>query len=288
MPRRTARESPEDATAVNSRRMIVALIAALLISGACTLLLGRGIGTKPAPAAPTVKYVVAAQPIAAGEVVKTAFLKTVSWPASRPLHGAFHKIAGVTGRPALYPIAAGQPLVEADLAPPGEGLGLAAHIPDGMRAVALRTDDVVAVGGFIYPGSHVDVLVTYRVTSNSQPVTAVVLQNVTVLATGQKTEPDPKGKPTSVSIVTLLLTPAQAERAVLASTQGAIHFVLRNGVDQKHILEAPVDLAQLAGNSRPDARRARRSRPHRSPGKIRPAPYTVETILGNHTEKTSF
>lgn len=274
---------------MNSRRLVMALVAALAISGACTLLIGHRLDRKAsAPPPAQVTYVVAAKPIAAGEVVQAASLRQVAWPKNLPLQGGFHRMAGVTGRAALYPVAPGEPVLSADLAAPGSGLGIATRIPQGMRAVALRTNDVVAVGGFIYPGSHVDVLVTYSVTSGAAPVTATVLENAQVLATGQQTEPNPKGNPTSVDIVTLLLTPRQAELAVMASEKGAIHFVLRNGGDQKQIATAPVDLAQLAqfpgmaSGQRSGARRRKRA------AKPKPAPYTVETILGNHTETTSF
>lgn len=268
--------------------MLVALVAALVISGACTLLLSRRMAAKkPPPAVPTLTYVVAAKPIAAGELVTAASLKDISWPQTSPLQGGFQNVAGVTGRTTIYPVAAGEPILNADLAAPGSGLGIVTHIPKGMRAVALSTDDVVAVGGFIYPGSHVDVLVTYDIGHSSEPVTAIVLQDVEVLATGQQTEPNPKGKPTHVNIVTLLLTPEQAEKAVLASARGAIHFVLRNGADQKQVKVPPVDLAQLVNLSGLQARPSGTGRVRR-PAKPRPAPYTVETILGNRMERTSF
>lgn len=273
---------------MNSRRMGMALVAALATSGACTLWIGHRLDRKPAPPAPEVTYVVAAKPIAAGEVVQAASLKQVAWPRNLPLQGGFQRMASVTGRATLYPVAPGEPVLSADLAAPGSGLGIAARIPQGMRAVALRTNDVVAVGGFIYPGSHVDVLVTYRATNSAVPATATVLENAEVLATGKHMEPDPKGKPASVNIVTLLLTPVQAELAVLASEKGAIHFVLRNGGDHKQVATAPVDLNELArlpgfsaASHSAGHRRARMAAP-------KPAPYTVETILGNHTETTSF
>ncbi|MGC8548263.1 MAG: Flp pilus assembly protein CpaB [Acidobacteriaceae bacterium] len=271
---------------MNNRRMMIALVAALAISGACTLLIGRHISRKPrATAIPQVTYVIAAKPIAAGEVIQAASLKQVAWPKSIPLQGGFQNAASVTGRAALYPVAAGEPLLSADLATPGSGLGIATRIPEGMRAVALRTNDVVAVGGFIYPGSHVDVLVTLGVTNNSVPVTEVVLEDVQVLATGQKTEPDPKGKPTSVDIVTLLLTPEQAERAVLASEKGAIHIVLRNGADQQQVNTPPINLDELAAMPAMASQPGHAAARHISP---KPKRYTVVTILGNHTETSSF
>jgi pilus assembly protein CpaB len=150
------------------------------------------------------------------------------------------------GREVLYPLAQGQPILAGYLSAAGSGLGLASRIPDGLRAVALRSDEVVGVGGFIIPGSHLDVLVTYHADNTPEPVTGTVLQNVVVLAAGHQVEPDPTGKISDVAIVTLLLTPEESKRAVLASTQGAIHFVLRNGADNSLSDDPPIQLSDLA------------------------------------------
>src|SRR6185503_1901552 len=105
---------------------------------------------------------------------------------------------------------------------------------------------------FIFPGSHVDVLVTLRGENNASTTTHTVLQNVQVLATGTKTDPDPNGKPENVSVVTLLVTPEESEKLALAQNQaaqnqGSIHFVLRNGSDSNKPNTAPVDMAELSG-----------------------------------------
>jgi len=158
----------------------------------------------------------------------------VQWPASASLDGAFVKQEAVVGRTVLYPLAAGEPILEKHLATAGSGPGLSGKIPSGMRAVALKTDEVAGVAGFLLPGTHVDVLATYTVAGKPDAVTATALQDVVVLAAGQQFQPDPSGKPASVGVVTLLLKPEDAEEAVLASSQGTIHFVLRNGADREH------------------------------------------------------
>jgi pilus assembly protein CpaB len=116
-----------------------------------------------------------------------------------------------------------------------------------MRAVSVRSNDVVGVAGFLYPGSHVDVLVTSKGENAQVPLTQTILPNVEVLTAGQKIEPDPTGKPETVNVVTLLLKPEDGEKLVLASTQGAIHFVLRNGADQDSPQTKPVNMAELMG-----------------------------------------
>ena len=151
----------------------------------------------------------------------------------------------VAGRAALYPITPGQPVLAGYLAAPGSGIGLTAKIPDGMRATALKSNEVIGVAGFLYPGSHVDVLVTYRNEVSPMPMTQIVLQDAEVLTAGQKIEPDPQGKPETVSVVTLLLTPEDAQRVVLASTQGTVQFVLRNSADHGHHSRHPHRLASI-------------------------------------------
>ena len=136
------------------------------------------------------------------------------------------------GRSVIYPIDEHQPILEHDVALAGSGIGLTVKIPEGMRAVSVRSNDVVGVAGFLYPGSHVDVLVTSKLENSPNPLTQTVLPNVEVLVAGQKIEPDPTGKPETVNVVTLLLKPEDGEKLVLASTQGTIQFVLRNGADQ--------------------------------------------------------
>ncbi len=229
-----------------NRRITTSLLVACVISGVCTYWLGRKV--KLATAAHDqrqLRYVAATRALEAGEVLHATDLTWVYWPIGSPLQGALSVVDMVPGRVALYPLEKGQPILERYLADPGIGAGLASRIPDGKRALALRSDDVVGVAGFLAPGSRVDVLVTYRPGTSSEPLTATVLENAEVLAAGQRTEPDPTGKPASATVVTLLVTPLEAERAVLASTQGTVHFVLRNGLDKAEVGSGPISLAWL-------------------------------------------
>lgn len=268
-----------------NRRLISALVAALFVSGACTLLLGRKITGSARGHVAQRQYVAASRLIAAGQVIKTEDLKKIDWPANIQLQGGFMKPEDLTGRAALYPIEAGQPIIDKDLATAGTGLGITTRIPDGMRALALRSDDIVGVGGFVFPGSFVDVLVTYRTPGNPDPVTVTVLQDAEVLAAGHQTQPDPDGKPSTVGEVTLLLAPADAQRVVLASTLGSIHFVLRNGADRKQVTEAPTLVAQFGGApSKPASGSAHPWHPHAD----RPHPYVVQTILGDKSVEATF
>jgi pilus assembly protein CpaB len=248
------------------------------VSGGCTWLFSRRLTAPRAPLNSTqVEYAAASRALQAGEVLNPGNTELVLWPGSIPIDGAFPQTADLAGREVLFPLAKGQPILERDLAPAGTGLGLASRIPDGMRAVALRSDEVVGVAGFLLPGSHVDVLVTYRTEDSSQSLTATVLQNAVVIAAGHQTEPDPSGKKPDATLLTLLLTPDDAQRAVLASTQGTIHFVLRNGEDSGTAAGAPFRLSQLAGPGPAAVRQV--TRPPRSVAPAAPVRHEIETIL---------
>jgi pilus assembly protein CpaB len=262
------------------------LIAACVISGGCTYLLGRKLKSYNASQQQLLRYVAPAHALAAGEVLQAVDLDWTAWPLKSPLAGALTHTDGLVGRVVLYPVDKGQPLLERDMAAPGIGAGLGSRIPNGMRALALRSDEVVGVAGFLAPGSRLDVLVTYHTANNADEVTATVVQNAEVLAAGQQAEPDPTGKPTIATVVTLLLNPLDAERAVAASTQGTIHFVLRNALDKEETGNAPVSLSSLGGGATAPAeqsvpRRERGNDPvHASHGWRRPTGNGVETILG--------
>src|SRR6202044_2968089 len=213
---------------MNAKRLMMALLAALLISGLSTFWLSRRLAKAAHVGAPQKQVMVAAnQTLEAGELLKPESLRLVDSPIA--LSGSFAKIEEVAGRVVLFPLAKDQPILNSYLAPAGAGVGLTAKIPSGMRAISVRSDEVVGVAGFLLPGTHVDVLMTYRSSASPDPRTATVLQDVVVLAAGQQIHPDPNDKPVSVNVVTLLLKPEDAERLVLATTLGSIHFVLRNG-----------------------------------------------------------
>lgn len=267
------------------RRLSIALLIALVLSGGATYLLYAHLrGQRPAAAA-TIRVVAATQPLAAGTPLTSDTLKVVDWPENMPLTGSFSKPEQVIGRSLIYPVTPNQPLVETDLAAPGSGIGLSVKIPEGMRAISVRSNDVVGVAGFLYPGSHVDVLLTYKPDTAVAPLTQTILQDITVLTAGQTLEPDPKGKPEPVNVVTLLLGPRDAQKMVLATQQGTIQFLLRNGADQQHPVSQPVVISQLVNDVPVSA-----PRPHLTPTvHVKAAPrapefYAVETIAGDkHT-----
>ena len=274
---------------MNSKRILIALTLALIVSGLCTWLVSRKLTATPTVQKhPEVMYAAPSRALQAGEVLKAEDMEVVAWPGNDPLEGAFSQTAEAIGREVLFPLAKGQPILDSDLSAAGSGTGLASKIPDGMRAIALRSDEVVGVAGFLVPGSHLDVLVTYHSEISPEPVTATVLQNTVVLAVGHQIEPDPSGKTSDVTVVTLLLTPEQAERAVLASTQGVIHFVLRNGADTSLSGETPMLLSQLSGHAPAVAHTvARSAAPATAPVPAAQKHEGIETILGGSGDAQS-
>ncbi len=273
---------------MNARRLATAFLIALTVSGLCTWLLSKKLGAHASQRVPDHNYVAPARALQAGEVLKPEDLELVTWPASNTISGAFAKKDDIVGRAALYPVDKDQPITDKLLAAPGSGVGLAGKIPAGMRAIALRSDEVMGVAGFLFPGSHLDVLVTYRTDKSPEPVTLTVLQDAEVLAAGQNTQPDPAGKPVTATVVTLLLTPEDAQRAVMASTQGTIHFVLRSGSDKVHVQEDPIALSQL-DNAHPQVVSVRPSTPRNAVRHVAPPQaFVVETVAGDKPSKDTF
>lgn len=267
-----------------ARRMMLALVVALVISGLFTFWLSRRMGHNTRAVTPpqNQQYVAAARSLQPGETIRREDLNLIDWPKSHPLAGSFVRVDDVVGRAVLYPLAAGQPILDQQLAAAGAGIGLTARIPSGMRAIALSSNEVIGVAGFLMPGTHVDVLVTYHDESHPDPVTATVLQDAEVLAAGHQVQPDPTGKPSTVDVVTLLLSPEDAEKAVLASAQGSIHFVLRNGGDRVQAKATPVGMTQLANLPGRVSEHRDFARP------LGPAPWVVETMLGPKRTTASF
>jgi len=215
----------------------------------------------------------------------------VDWPSDFPLQGSYSKVEDVIGHPLLNVLGSKEPILKRNLGLEGSGIGLSGRIPPGMRATAVRSNEIVGVAGFLYPGSHLDVLVTYTPPgANNVPVTETVLQDVEVLTAGQTTEPDPQGKPQTVNVVTLLLNPEDSQRLQLASMQGGIQFVLRSGVDQKSVNLKPTRLDQLVASSEKPPVVAPPST-KKAPKRIepsRPPMYVLEVIQGTKRSVEKF
>jgi len=256
--------------------VVVAFLLAAVLAGGITFLLYRRLSANSSHRQ-TIKIVAAATEMPMGATLAAKDVVLVDWPSDVPLNGAFSKTEEVLGRPLVRSVGAKEPIFLRDLGVEGSGIGIAAKIPPGMRATAVRSNEIVGVAGFLYPGSHVDVLATYNVPNGNGTITQTVLQDVEVVTAGQTIEPDPQGKPQQVNVVTLLLSPENSQKLQLASTQGSIQFVLRNGTDTKNIDMHPTRLDELAGLVKP-------APPARAPRRATPPPQQpivlVEVIQG--------
>ena len=274
---------------MGTRRFGFALLAALVISLAISSVFYVRIVRTQASTRPKTKRVLAAAvALQPGTPINAENLTEIDWPVNVPLEGLIEKKEDIAGHVLMYAVALNQPVLRRDLAS-GASLGLSAKIPDGMRATAIKTNEVTNIAGFIFPGSHVDVLVTLRPENNAASTeTHTVLQNVQVLSTGTKMDPDPNGKPENVGVVTLLVTPEQSEKLALAQNQGTIHFVLRNGGDSANADVQPVDMAGLTGIvKKPPQPEMRHLKQVAAVVKV-PQAYTVETLMNGKTTIATF
>lgn len=272
------------------RRLALALAVALAVSAVATYVIYNKMRASQAAQQPkTVKVVAGKNPLQAGAALTSENVTLIDWPSNVPLTGSFSKPEDVIGRSLIYPISPKQPIMERDLAVAGSGIGLTVKIPEGMRAVSVRSDQITGVAGFLYPGSHVDVLITYRPEGATSPVTQTIMQNIEVLTAGQRIEPDPQGKPETVTVVTMLLTPEDAEKLVMAYSQGSIQFVLRNGADRLTAETKPVFAAELFAGAKkvPEVRQGARATRVVHAVKV-PDFYVVETIAGGHRSTDKF
>jgi pilus assembly protein CpaB len=194
----------------------------------------------------TGKVVVAAEEIPAGATINPVHVKTADWPQANVPSGSFGSTEQVTGRMALDRYLPGEPITETKLVPK-EGLGgiLSYKIPEGHRAMTVAVDQVAGVAGFITPGSKVDVVLTTTPPDQKDPISKIVLQDVPVLATGQVLEQQKDGKPLVVPTVTMDVTPQDAEKLAIASTQGRLQLVLRRAGDVEPAITSGETVAKV-------------------------------------------
>ena len=281
---------------IMKRNPLLILTLAVACGGMAAYLTQRAlreqVASKPLFAAEGAKVAVAARDLDVGSVLREEDVKVVDWPAGARPAGYIASASALVGQGLVFPIRANEPLLRSKLA--GEGVGgLASMIPRGMRAVSVKVDEVIAVAGFVVPGTRVDVLATFPERDDRPGGTEVVLQNVKVIAAGQSFEPSGEGKPQEASVITLLVTPSQAEALALAGSEGRIQLALRNTLDESEAAPvaaparprvpppaAPSPPGPSPAASRPAARRA--------PEPRAPAGGTVEVYHGSTRTVAAF
>jgi len=181
---------------------------------------------------PGVEVIVAADDLQVGAKVEEHDIKVIKIPKDDLPPGAPRRRADVLGHGVIVPISKGEFILPNRLAGENAGAGLPSLIPPGMRAVSVRVNEVVSVAGFVTPGTRVDVLLTGTPGGGEQQTTTV-LQNVAVLASGHTLERTATGEAQNTAVITLLVSPDDAQRLTLASSEGHIQLALRNPLDTK-------------------------------------------------------
>lgn len=279
-----------------NKRFLSLVIFALLTSGLVSLLIYRMIVVRltASSQAPTIKVLVAAHNLDIGTLIRYDDLRFVDWAGPMPPQ-AISKKDDAVGRGVVASIFEGEAVAENRLAPRGGGAGLAAIIPKGMRAVAVHVNEVVGVAGFVTPGLRVDVLVSANAPGRSElgTQTRTVLQNLEVLSAGQNIQKDAEGKPVTVPVVNLAVTPEQAEILSLAGSDTKIQLILRNPLDTDSVKTPGVTLAGLMGVAAPPPKPAPRPAPARVVVAEKPLPpppqaTVIEVLTGGKRAEVKF
>jgi len=272
---------------MRSRRLIIVLLLALASGLAAGWLALNYLRQPNSPISTStqssVEVVVASRDLPVGHILDVADIKVAQWPGDAVPEGYSSSVDEVLGRGLIQSVAMNEPLMPAKIAVKEAGGGLPIVIPEGMRAVSVRVDEVIQVAGFVGPGTRVDVMVTLEGENQPDPVTKIVLQNMLVLTSGQVVQRSPDGEPILASVVTFLATPEEAEKLVLAATKGRIQLALRNTLDLDSLttegarLRALIPVPQSATPRRPVAR----TQPQPAASRAR----TIEVFRGQTREE---
>ena len=274
-----------------NRRLLTILLISFVVAGACAFLVYRLVGNRLTSTRKlsTTSVVAAAADIKVGTVLSAANLSTIEIAGSLP-QGALLKAESAIGRGVMSSLYRGEPILDDRLAPLGSGGGLAATIRKGMRACAVKVDEVVGVAGFVTPGMRVDVLITGN--PPGQPDTLegaevrTLLQNIEVLSAGTDIQKDTEGKAKPVQVVNLLVSPEQAELLSLASNtlssnQTRIQLVLRNPLDTQTVQMPGTAMNRLFSESAVASPRAKAIARSTVAKKTAPEKYSVEVFNGS-------
>ncbi len=221
---------------MRNKRFFIVLVGALIFGVLAAVSISKYLSSAQAYTKNLNKIAVAKVAIPIGSKIIAEQIMVVQFPKESTPDGAFDSPEKLAGRVAVMNIGAREPITESRLAPEGTAAGLAAVIPEGYRAMTVKVDDAAGISGFIMPGTMVDVVVTIDPREGSgmqDPISKIVLQNIKVLANGQNIDkPENEREANSVKAVTLQVTPEQAEKLALASTEGKLQLMMRNQIDQ--------------------------------------------------------
>jgi pilus assembly protein CpaB len=269
-----------------SRRTLLVLGVSLLVASAASFMVYRAVQRIPVREVEVRSYhvAVAAKSLPVGTMLTASDVRLVPWPASSPVAGGYSAVEEVVNRGLIAPVVENEPLTAAKVAVPEAGAGLPPTITAGMRAISVKVNEVIGVAGFVVPGTRVDVVVTLSSGQGNDSQSRVVVSNVQVLTAGTKFDQEQArdGKPVPSTVVTLLVTPDDAERIALASAEGSIMLTLRNPLDTQPTETKGTRMAALMGAPDPPpvtrvVQGIRRAEPPPAPAPV-PSIYSVETI----------
>ena len=265
---------------MHNRRALLFFAFAVVLGTAAAFLAQRALENQTPAAvqatkAETVDVVMARTDVNVGAALTTQQLRTVEWPKEYAPRGSFDNEDELVGRVLRRALADGEPILEPSLLPEGSEAGLVSVINDESRAVSVKVDAIIGVAGFVNPGTRVDVLATLRnlATRDKIPYTKVILQDVPVLAIDQKMETAQNGEPELVSVVTLEVTPTDAEKLAYSAHEGRLQLALRGPGDHEVVKTIGVTAGDMLA-------RKRRSRAIRKAG--------VQVVKGSEVSVKSF
>lgn len=272
-------------------RTFVVLVVALVVAAGASYAVYRAVASIPVRQVEiaTAKAVVAAREMPVGTLVNRESVKLIDWPARTPLDGGFTRLEDVIDRGLVSGLVENEPITESKLAPKEAGAGLPPLIEDGMRAISIRVNEVINVAGYVTPGTRVDLMVVIAPTTQDSEdrIARVVLSNVQVLSANTMYDQDEArkgGKPVRSTVVTLMVTPEDAEKIALAQSEGQLTLTLRNPLDVEPTVTNGVRRAGLftpggapAPAPRSSVRRVSAPAPAPAPPPV-PAFYMIETI----------
>ena len=271
------------------KRLLPIMVIAFVVASGCSWLVYKALVNRLAPVqtqAQGVRVVVAATDIKLGSVLRPADLGWTVIQGTLP-KGAILKQEDAVGRGVIAPINQGEAIVDSRLAAAGSGGGLAATIPQGKRAIAVKVYEVIGVAGFVTPGQHVDVLISGNPPDQEQAKLGTqvrtLLQNIEVLSAGQDIQKDAEGKPQQVQVVNLLVSPDEAEELTLASAQTRIQLILRNPLDTQISKPPGSAMSEIfSGNAMPIKKGIAQAKPKPDTG------FVVEVMNGNKRSEAKF
>jgi pilus assembly protein CpaB len=274
---------------MNRKRLLLIAALALALAGFTSVLVYRLLNANLVNAKSSmVTVVVAAVDLDPGARLEEKDLRLVRTPTSDLPDGYFRNASEVVGRGVIVPIFKNDLVLDRKLASQKAGSGLPSMIPAGMRAVSVKVNDVVNVAGFAVPGTRVDVLVTGNPDKSNDPgavTTTTVLENVQVLTAGNKLQQSSDGGAQNFPVITLLVSPQDAQKLTLATMEGRIQLALRNPLDLETPTPSVLKNATLYGRVQAPVARKKEAKvvvPPATPV------YTVELIRGDKRDVAKF